>query len=542
MAVYQVTAPNGKKYRIKGEGTAEEALAHFQQRYQSTVDPAEVDPSSSEFQAKYGPTAGMGAGERFLAGAGKAFTDIGRGAGQLMGLTSTEDVQASRERDVPLMQSKAALAGNITGGIAAAAPAMLIPGAGTVAGAAAIGGAYGALQPTTLTKERLANVGIGAATGGAAQAIGNKVSGYVGQRIANRVARAETARAQNVVRDTTLADARRAGYVVPPSTTNPTVFNRWAESISGKAQTQQAAAFRNQHVTSRLIRSDLGLPQNTPLTRETLQGVRQQAGQAYRAMKAAGEVVADDDYLDDLARLTQSVDEIAKDFPDANLGAGKEINDLVDSLMRDKFQVSSAVEYTKKLRAASTANYANRADPTRLALATAQRDASGALEDMVIRHLNATGKGNLAKQFDDARRLIAKTYSVEGALNESTGMINTAALARELKRGKPLTGGIELAARVGQAFPKAAAEVRDSPGVSAVDAIIASLGAVAIDPTVATLPLARYGARAGILSRGYQAAMGTPSYTPGVGVLKGIQAGAQNAALPAIVVAQYPKD
>src|SRR5690348_9235740 len=78
-------------------------------------NPAEYDPSSPEYQAKYGATSGMDSGQKFLAGAGKAYMDIGRGAKQLTGNLSREEVDARKAMDSPLMQSGWAKAGNITG-------------------------------------------------------------------------------------------------------------------------------------------------------------------------------------------------------------------------------------------------------------------------------------------------------------------------------------------------------------------------------------------------------------------------------------------
>jgi hypothetical protein len=494
-----------------------------------------------------------------LEGAGKFFTDMALGARQAVGTMGRggivsdmirgtgdpaleQEAQTKREIDQPLMETGAGRVGHTAATVLSAVPALAIPGANTAAGSAVVGAAFGATQPATSPRERAVNTGVAAAAGGASQFIGQKVSNFIGSRIAQRTASAEASQAQNSVRDTTLREARRAGYVVPPATTNPTVANRVAESLSGKAATQQAAAVRNQSVTNRLVREDLGLSETAPLTRETLNGIRTRAGNVYRAIKNVGEIVTDADYLDDLTRLTQSVDEVANDFPDANVAAGKEINELVDTLLRDKFRASSAVEYTKQLRAAASANLAHGVDPTRRALGFAQRDAAGALEEMVFRHLQNTGKGSLATQFEQARILIAKTYSVEGALNDSTGNVVATALGRELKRGKPLTGGIEMAARFAQAFPKAAREITDSPGVSAVDALVAGAGAATVNPGMLALPVGRMGARAGVLSETYQNAATTPNYSPRTRMLEAGRYAADRVALPAIVTATYPEE
>lgn len=124
---------------------------------------------------QYAPTVGMSGTEKFLAGTGKAFHDLGQGAGQLLGLTSRDDVAESRRLDAPLMKTGAGTAGNILGNVAAFAPTALIPGANTITGAGLIGAGSGLLQPSTSTGETAKNVGIGAVAGAAIPAA---ITGY----------------------------------------------------------------------------------------------------------------------------------------------------------------------------------------------------------------------------------------------------------------------------------------------------------------------------------------------------------------------------
>lgn len=123
--------------------------------------------------------------QNFLAGAGKATYDLGRGAGQWLGLTSRQDVADSRAQDAPLMKTKAGFAGDVTGTAADLLPAALIPGAGTMAGAAAIGAGGGLLQPSTSTGETAANTALGAAAGPLGVGIGRGVGAlYQGAKAA----------------------------------------------------------------------------------------------------------------------------------------------------------------------------------------------------------------------------------------------------------------------------------------------------------------------------------------------------------------------
>lgn len=167
-------------------------------------NPAEYDPDSPEFQAKYGAIAGMGTIDRLRAGSGKAFVDTGRGVMQLIPGNSEEErrqVALARERDEALMSTKAGLAGNIVGNVALTAPAVLVPGAATVPGAAITGAAIGALQPVTETGERVGNIAVGGAFGAAGQklfnATGAALSRYLsGRQIAKNAEQIEKLRAQ----------------------------------------------------------------------------------------------------------------------------------------------------------------------------------------------------------------------------------------------------------------------------------------------------------------------------------------------------------
>ena len=472
-------------------------------------NPAEYDTASPEYQAKYGPQA-VSTGENLAAGAGKAVMDLAQGAGQYLGITDRADVAATRERDAPLMSTTAGKVGAVAGGVASAVPALMIPGANTVAGAGLVGAAYGALQPSESTKETLTNTAVGGVMGAGGQYVGGKVSGYLSRKLASRAAsRAATAQA-NAGRDATVAAGREAGYVIPPSSVNPSLVNRSVEGLSGKIATQQAAAIKNQAVTDMLAKAEVGLSKDAALTPGALAQIRSEAGKAYQAVQNSGRIATDGQYLDDLAGLAGSVDDFLKDFPDAEVGASKSIRKLVDTLLRDKFDASSAVAYIKQLRKSASGNMSplSAADPEKLALGMAQRNAAEVLEDQVIRHLNANGLTDAAENFSKARVLIAKTYSVESALKGSN--VNAQKLAQQLSKRKPLSGGLATAAKMAGEFPAAMAVPKGSP-VSALDALVGVSGPLTGNPALMLYPVGRSVARGTVLSQAGQNAMLAPS-------------------------------
>jgi hypothetical protein len=90
----------------------------------------------------------------------------------------------------------------------------------------------------------------------------------------------------------TLQEGQQAGYVVPPSTINPSFLNNRLESLAGKAAVGQEAAKRNQGVTNALIAQELGLEKGTPLSEATLERVRHQAAAPYREVASMSPAAA----------------------------------------------------------------------------------------------------------------------------------------------------------------------------------------------------------------------------------------------------------
>lgn len=319
-----------------------------------------------------------------------------------------------------------------------------------------------------------------------------------------------------------LKEARDAGYVVPPATAKPNVINKAVESVGGKIATAQNASIRNQTLTNELARKALKLTTGEPITPDALKGIREAAGKVYEQIADSGTIVADAQYLDDLATLGKSADEIAKAFPGANVGATKQISELTDSLLQDKFDAKAALQYLRELRKSANSNLSgmNVADPAKSALGMAQREAASTLEDLIGRHLSANGMEEIAQSFGEARKMIAISHTVEKALNESTGNVVAGKLGQALAKGKPLSGELELVAKFARAFPKAAKEVTESmPGASPLD-WYASGGVSALTGNPAALgwPFVRIGAQKLALSPLMQKGVKVPNIPvpPGV--------------------------
>lgn len=311
-------------------------------------------------------------------------------------------------------------------------------------------------------------------------------------------------------RDKVLAEAQRQGYVVPPATVKASATNKTLEGVAGKLTTAQLASAKNQIVTTNLAKRAIGLSEDAPLTAESIRAVRQEAGQAYEAIRGAGRIASDSTFRSQLVNLVSRYKSASKDFPEL---AKSEVDDIFNGLNKDSFDADSAVDMIAILR--ENADDAFRAGKSQSG--KAYRDASKILEGAIERHLEAGGKNSrgMLKAFRDARELMAKTYTVEKAFNPSTGQVSATKLGQALSKGKPLSKELKSAGQFAQAFPKAAREFNESlPGVSPLDFYATGgVSALTHEPTYLLYPFLRQGVRNALLSQTGQKALTSPGAT-----------------------------
>ena len=250
---------------------------------------------------------------------------------------------------------------------------------------------------------------------------------------------------------TAVAEARQAGYTVPPTQAGGGIVNRLLEGLAGKASTLQEASVRNQEVTNKLATKSLGLPEDTILTPEALNTIREDAGLAYEALKALPKKPA---VLADTTMNRAAV---------AEINPAKMVEDL-------KIARKDAEGYYNA--------YARSAHPEDLAKAKAFRSKATQIEDTLETYAKDMGKADLVPALRDARQLIAKTYTVENAMNKTTGTIDAKEFAKRLQKGKPMSEELKQIGQFAQAFPKAAQKpeiIGGTIGISPLDYTVAGL-------------------------------------------------------------------
>lgn len=507
MATYRVQGPDGAIHRIEGpENATPEQIESFARRQFTPVEKAKP----------FNPTDGMSELSKLLAGAGKGFVDLGRGAGQMLDLVSQSEVDDARKYEAPLMNTGAGIVGNVIGSVAATVPALAIPGANSVGGAAVVGGALNALQPTAQGESRLQNAAIGAVTGGGAQAVLGKVAGVAGNRLASAEAEAAKQAAANSVKDEAIAAAQKLGFKTIPSVSNGSLLGRVVEGASGTAKAKQLASVQNQPLTDSLVRKALSIADDAPITKETMAVVRTEAVQAgYDPIRQVPRMGVDQTFKNDIRALTSRADNASKDFGQL---VESDVKPLVKKLESIKsFTGDSAVDAVAVLREKASDLYA-KGDKT---LGGAYRKASEAIESQIERGLVKNGKqgADLVKDFRAARTKIAQTFDVEKALREGQGHVDANALGRlYAKNPKRMSGELAEIGRAASAMPEVmrVPQAGWSNPVSALDSggsVFASI--LSGHPLPLMYGPARAGLRHGLLSDMGQK-LTKPKYGPGL--------------------------
>lgn len=460
-----------------GDATAATTLAQEIRRMQQPPEPVQLgqagmgDALRSVMQ-EASPV------NRTLAGIGSAPASLYEGLKQRLGMGDDKAIHAQR------IIADEAPAGALVGNVAMLAPTVAIPGANTIAGAGVVNGLAGFLQPTqgneSVAKNTTVNAVLGMAGQGAANALGKYLQGNAAKKAADMAGQ----QSRNAIEDATIQAAQQAGYVVPPSTVNPSWINKRLESIAGKAAVGQEAAMRNQEATNALARQTLNLPENAAISETAVKNARDAFAAPYR--------------------------EVAALSPDAK--------QALDLLKQTRVEANKQWSYFKRT-----------GDPAVEKAARALSAEANGWENFLEQEAIKAGKPDLVASLKEARANVAKTFDVERALNTSTGNVVATDLGRAIDKGAKLSGGLETMARFADAYPQLAREASrvPTPGVSKSEAIVAALlgggGAAFGGPAgmlAGALPLMSGPARSLVLSKPYQAAMAKHNYSQGMtGVL-----------------------
>lgn len=399
--------------------------------------------------------------------------------------------QGQKYLDVGLQGATGGLLTGGSGGVRTALANTLAGGTGAISSQVAADQGY---SPAV-------QIAAGLLGGGAAAGAMNRATG------ATKNVKAST---QNALVDEGFAKAKEAGFIFPPSQSNPgsVIANTVDVLAGGRPRMQQAASIKNQAKVNELAAKTLGLEKDTPITPDTLKTIRNDAvSTGYEPIKGAGTVKTRPEYNEALDKLTEQARKAKKGF------AGYDDSGIikaVEQLRTKEFDAESGIAMIQQLRDDASGAY-TRGDKS---LGRALKGAAGAIEDEIEAHLAQSGDKTALNTFKEARKTIAKTYSVEKALNEATGNISATKLARQLDKGVPLSGELRDIALAAKLPGASLADTKyATTGASQLEGLAALGGAIGTqNPLILAAPIARGAVRSAVLTKPVANMLGTPNY------------------------------
>ena len=300
------------------------------------------------------------------------------------------------------------------------------------------------------------------------------------------------------------------GATLPPTQVNPSMLNRLIEGISGKQQTSQIASVKNQQLVNEQARKALNLAPDVEITPVVLQQFRDQKGLAYDALRSNPTYYADKQFFADLNKETTRLQSMK------TLDVATELN-LLNNLKVMNFTGDELVNSIKRLRDSSKTNSSALASAENKDLGKAQKFAAQQLEALAERNLKNFNQPDVMKNFQQARQDIAKSYTIEKALNATTGNVSGADLGNLARQNRILPAELQTLANAAGAYPTAfqnVARIGSVPGFSPLDIGTAGIASAAAgNPSVMLSAATRPTLRSLAVSPMYQRNM-LPSSQP----------------------------
>jgi hypothetical protein len=306
-----------------------------------------------------------------------------------------------------------------------------------------------------------------------------------------------------------LSDAVAQGLKVPPSQlTGGGRLTSTMETLLGTKPMAAQASQANREVVANQAKKVLGLAPDDDLTPDAFTNFRQIQGQAYQDLRNF-------DYKADKAFITNLNNEVQR-LRALTTTTPEQISTL-KAVAKTNIKGDDLVNNIIDLRDAGNTNMRSM-DAANKRLGKTQLMAAKELEDVADRVLKNSGNDNLVKQFQDARKNIAKSYTLEDSFNAVTGEVNAKTIGRRMADGKIVPAEMKVAGAATQFAPgyfAPASQTGAASGLTGIEGLSAGTALLSGRPDLAAIVAARNIGRSAILSGPVQRAMAPRSPTAG---------------------------
>jgi hypothetical protein len=301
-----------------------------------------------------------------------------------------------------------------------------------------------------------------------------------------------------------MANAVAQGIKVPPSQLTGGPIASSIEAILGKKAMGAQASIANKDAVVNQAKKVLGLTDAEDLTPDSFMNFRQEKGAAYQDLRNF-------DYKADKQFLTNINDEVQR-LRGLTTTTPEQISTL-KAIAKTSLKGDDLVNNIVDLREAGNSNIKSMDSATNR-LGKTQLMAAKELEDIADRVLTKTGNDTLVDNFRNARKDIARSYTLQDSFNEVTGAINAKTIGNKMAKGKIVPEEMRAAGAASQFAPgyfappsQAASGLTGPEGLSSMAALLTGR------PDLAAIVAARGAGRSAMLSGPVQRMM-TPTAPP----------------------------
>lgn len=322
-----------------------------------------------------------------------------------------------------------------------------------------------------------------------------------------------------------MANAVQQGLKVPPSQLTGGPIASSIESLLGKKAMGAQASIANKDTVVNQAKKVLGLSEAEDLTPDSFINFRQEKGTAYQDLRNF-------DYKTDKEFIKNINDEVQR-LRGLTTTSPEQISTL-KSLAKTNIKGDDLVNNIVDLRDAGNANVKSM-DAATKRLGKTQLLAAKELEDIADRVLTKAGNDTLVSNFRDARRSIARSYTLEDAFNNVTGAVNAKTIGNKMAKGKIVPEEMRAAGAASQFAPgyfappsQATSGLTGTEGLSSMAALLSGR------PDIASAIAARGVGRSVMLSGPVQRMM-----TPTAPVVGPVRPSARPAVMPYLATTPF---
>jgi len=249
--------------------------------------------------------------------------------------------------------------------------------------------------------------------------------------------------------------ARENKIVLNPSSVSGGGHNVRMAAAGGSAHFNTAASIANKNKWNDMVRQDLGIGVNTPLTAKTYDMVRKAIAKPYDDAASLGKLTPNDAALAAIREI-----DLPEILPSGQQAIGKmdRITDMVAGQLERGMTGKDAVNTARTLRKESKSVFdsvrsGNQVDHVTIETAKAKMAIADKIDETISSNItDPTWKS----KFDESRRKMAQSYAYERATNLVRQQVDPQVFAQEMQGRHRLTGNAAKMGEIAGNFPEIA--------------------------------------------------------------------------------------